>query len=243
MIKFFRKIRQNLLMENKTGKYFKYAIGEIILVVIGILIALSINNWNEGRIKDNKETAILANIHKEFIANKIQLKKIIKAHKKEHNSLAKIISHFPFTSKPEPIVLDSLSRYIWDSYSGYTFDPSQTSINALISTSSFDIISNPELRNLLISWNDLVKDYQDEELANRDFIKNHYEIYISKHFAWEINFNDERNDLKALQSLEFEYLVNNKYDLINWVLAGSGELQKTEETLNKILELSNTKQL
>jgi hypothetical protein len=51
MIKFFRKIRQNLLMENKTGKYFKYAIGEIILVVIGILIALQINNWNENRKK------------------------------------------------------------------------------------------------------------------------------------------------------------------------------------------------
>jgi hypothetical protein len=49
MIKFFRKIRQNLLMENKTGKYLKYAIGEIVLVVIGILIALQINNWNEER--------------------------------------------------------------------------------------------------------------------------------------------------------------------------------------------------
>ena len=44
MIKFFRNIRKNLLMENKTSKYFKYAIGEIILVVIGILIALQINN-------------------------------------------------------------------------------------------------------------------------------------------------------------------------------------------------------
>ena len=49
MIKFFRKIRQNLLSEGKTGKYLKYAVGEIILVVIGILIALSINNWNENR--------------------------------------------------------------------------------------------------------------------------------------------------------------------------------------------------
>ena len=49
MIKFFRHIRQNLIMENKTSKYLKYAIGEIILVVIGILIALQINNWNEGR--------------------------------------------------------------------------------------------------------------------------------------------------------------------------------------------------
>ena len=47
MIKFFRKIRQNLLSEGKTGKYLKYAIGEIVLVVIGILIALQINNWNE----------------------------------------------------------------------------------------------------------------------------------------------------------------------------------------------------
>ncbi|QBA63964.1 DUF6090 family protein [Muriicola soli] len=53
MIKFFRKIRQNLLIENKTGKYFKYAFGEIVLVVIGILIALQINSWNEERIIKN----------------------------------------------------------------------------------------------------------------------------------------------------------------------------------------------
>ena len=49
MLKFFRQIRYNLMSENKTGKYFKYAFGEIILVVIGILIALQINNWNENR--------------------------------------------------------------------------------------------------------------------------------------------------------------------------------------------------
>ena len=53
MIKFFRHLRKSLLIENKTSKYFKYAIGEIVLVVIGILIALQINNWNEE--KDNKE--------------------------------------------------------------------------------------------------------------------------------------------------------------------------------------------
>lgn len=59
MIKFFRKIRQNLLSEGKTGKYFKYAIGEIILVVIGILIALQINNWNQDRKASIKEKLIL----------------------------------------------------------------------------------------------------------------------------------------------------------------------------------------
>ncbi len=59
MIKFFRKIRQNLLSEGKTGKYLKYALGEIILVVIGILIALSINNWNETRQIKKVEKEIL----------------------------------------------------------------------------------------------------------------------------------------------------------------------------------------
>ena len=54
MIKFFRKIRYELMSENKTGKYFKYAIGEIVLVVIGILIALQINTWNQKRIQNNK---------------------------------------------------------------------------------------------------------------------------------------------------------------------------------------------
>ena len=59
MIKFFRKIRYNLMGKNNTGKYLKYAIGEIVLVVIGILIALSINNWNEKRILANEELKIL----------------------------------------------------------------------------------------------------------------------------------------------------------------------------------------
>ena len=53
MIKFFRKIRQNLLSEGKTGKYFKYAIGEIVLVMIGILLALQVNNWNQ-RLKNEE---------------------------------------------------------------------------------------------------------------------------------------------------------------------------------------------
>jgi hypothetical protein len=63
MIKFFRKIRQNLLSAGKTGKYFLYAIGEIILVVIGILIALSINNWNESK----KESKIRNNYYEQIL--------------------------------------------------------------------------------------------------------------------------------------------------------------------------------
>jgi len=59
MIKFFRKIRYNLMSTNQTRKYFKYALGEILLVVIGILIALQINNWNEVRKERLKEQELL----------------------------------------------------------------------------------------------------------------------------------------------------------------------------------------
>lgn len=129
-------------MENKTGKYFKYAIGEIVLVVIGILIALQINTWNQNRIKSNKEITVLANIHKEFKESKIQLGAVLKSHQLVQSSCAKIMNLFPIKEKPEPAVLDSLSKYLWHSYGGYTFNPSQSSINALMSTSSFDIISD-----------------------------------------------------------------------------------------------------
>ena len=69
MIKFFRKIRQNLLSEGKNGNYLKYAIGEIVLVVIGILIALQINNWNQGRVNKKNENEYLTEIIKEIEAN------------------------------------------------------------------------------------------------------------------------------------------------------------------------------
>ena len=69
MIKFFRKIRQKTLTENKFGKYLTYAIGEIILVVIGILIALSINNWNEDRKDVKREIKMLYDIQNDVNKN------------------------------------------------------------------------------------------------------------------------------------------------------------------------------
>jgi hypothetical protein len=72
MIKFFRKIRQKLLSENKFSKYFLYAIGEIILVVIGILIAIQIDNWNQDRIDSNIEQRLLKAISGKIKFNESQ---------------------------------------------------------------------------------------------------------------------------------------------------------------------------
>ena len=87
MIKFFRKIRQNLLIENKTGKYFKYAIGEIILVVIGILIALQINNWNENRKAQKQETQIYTEIKSDLLQTRNDINKQFLSIKKYLNQI------------------------------------------------------------------------------------------------------------------------------------------------------------
>ncbi len=241
MIPFFRRIRKKMADDNKPLKYMRYAIGEIVLVVVGILIALQINEWNETRQKSNKEAILLASIHKEFKQNYVQLEIVLKWHKLVHGSCAKIMNLFPIKSKPEPALLDSLSGYLWDSYGGHTFNPSQSSINALMSTSSFDIINDESLRDLLISWNDLVKDYQEEEQNSRNYLWNQYDPYLSKHFDWDMNFKDSRNNFEVLQTLEFEYKVKSRHDFVDQILTSSGELKILQETLDNIIELSAPK--
>ena len=74
MLHFFRKIRQDLLANSQFFKYLKYAIGEIILVVLGILIALQINNWNEFRNMSKKELSLLANLRNDINSDILNLK-------------------------------------------------------------------------------------------------------------------------------------------------------------------------
>ena len=78
MIRFFRKIRQQLLTENKFSRYLLYAIGEILLVVLGILIALQIDNWNENKKIRITEQQYLLALKEEFSFNKGELESIMK---------------------------------------------------------------------------------------------------------------------------------------------------------------------
>lgn len=78
MIKFFRKIRQKLLSEGKTEKYLKYSIGEIVLVVIGILIALQINNWNENRKERSSIKEYLTEVRENMVIDSLAMPKVIK---------------------------------------------------------------------------------------------------------------------------------------------------------------------
>ena len=92
MIKFFRKIRQDLLRDNKTGDYLKYAVGEIALVVFGILIALSINNWNESRKNDLEQALLVKNIIEDLRLDFIHINKSSEQVSNQMNLIDDLIS-------------------------------------------------------------------------------------------------------------------------------------------------------
>ncbi|MFC4720863.1 DUF6090 family protein [Geojedonia litorea] len=244
MIKFFRHIRKSLLLENKTSRYFKYAIGEIVLVVIGILIALQINNWNNHRIERLNENLILKELHKEFISNKKQFDTVVFYHKKAFGSTIYIKERLPLNLKQ--INLDSLAYHLFYMGWTYTFNPSKGVTNALMNSSTFNVISNDELRQLLISWDDVVTDYQEEEILARNNYHNQLKPFEKTHFYWSEDYkkwlNDARLDLSILESLAFDNYVLDRYnDLSSLVENPERELELISYTLDKIIELSQPK--
>ena len=178
MIKLFRRIRKKLLSENQFSKYLIYAIGEIILVVIGILIALQINTWNNNRIQKNKEANFITQIHNEFLQNRAQFDTVTSYHLRVKNSASKLIELFLIDINT--VNKNALSNYIKDTYWDWTFNPQQTSINSLTNSSSFEIISNVELKAQLEQWNELVKDYREEEMYSKTFGSTQYYPYLRK---------------------------------------------------------------
>jgi len=114
MIKFFRKIRQDLLSGGKIGKYLKYAIGEIILVVIGILIALSINNWNEERKAFTKSKNYLTEILRDLETDIIKFERGI-------NLLSRTIQKEKWALRKTDYATTSVDSLI-DSFGGWYFN-------------------------------------------------------------------------------------------------------------------------
>jgi hypothetical protein len=256
MIKLFRKIRQDLLSKGNTGKpayrtgrpayrtgrqaywtgrYLKYAIGEIILVMIGILLALQVNNWNENRLKQKKEYVLLTSINEEFKANKMQLEEVIFNHKRALESCKYLKSLFPIDVKVDN--LDSIGKHLFHSTITWTFNPSQGSINGMINTSSFELIRNDELRQILLSWQDLLMDFQEGELEGKNIVSNKMDPFFSMYFDVFLKLKDPRNNLAMLETLNFEYIIGlrfmNLLDIVN-----GGELQNLERNIDRIIELT-----
>ena len=164
MIKFFRKIRYDLMEKNKTRKYLKYAIGEIILVVIGILIALSINNWNENRKSKRVAYEIYQNLQNSLIQDSTEVQRIIKS---QTRSLEVQKAFILRGANQNPIEFDenNMNELIEDINLGiFSFFPKTGIYNSIVSNNGMDLIKSKEIKASLIN----LYDHQYNRYANMD---------------------------------------------------------------------------
>ena len=171
MIKFFRKIRQNLLLENKKGKYFKYAIGEIVLVVIGILIALQVINWNIEKTEKNREEKYLSNIVLDLKKDIIRLDYLIEFRKIRLIGDQKIIEQINGIRVNN---LNELTKYVVNSLMENNFSPNNTTFLELSNSGNLNLISNDSIKYLLLELEELYKanklEIEHETFDYREYI-------------------------------------------------------------------------
>ncbi|MFT7606148.1 MAG: hypothetical protein ACI8VT_003748 [Saprospiraceae bacterium] len=162
MIKFFRQIRQNLLIENKISTYLKYAAGEILLVIIGILIAVSINNWNEDRNENRKlkveEQSLLKDIEKEMELNKKAIEHVIAEHKKSLQAAKELSALFKDREAFNEMSDSTFGQLTAKMYKNHTYDPQSGMLNSIISSGRINQFSNKNLKYLLASFKEATID-------------------------------------------------------------------------------------
>ena len=231
MIKFFRKIRQNLLMENKTVKYFKYAIGEVVLVMIGILLALQVSNWNQDRKDRISERKLLDNIHKDFAQNKIQFDTVKAINYRNLATLNGRIALFP-------IERDSTKIAAFQSYppvQGISYNPYSSSIKSVIYSNSRELIQDEELRKYLVSWEDVLLDYQEEEIAFFKFNNEVMQPYLIENA--DILGRDQEVLTDFLSSIKTQNIVVSRRNRIRGIIKAIEE-EPIENHINEIIRLT-----
>jgi len=169
-----------MLAENKFSKYLLYAIGEIILVVIGILIALQINNWNENQKENNLEQNTLSNLKKEFETNQSNLKSILENNKQVRDACFVLTDMIRSKRlKDESKKLDSL---LYTVQIFYTFEPKRGVVDEIISSGKLNIIKNDSLRTYLTGWTGTILNAEEDVEYRYDNYHQNLVPFLSKHF-------------------------------------------------------------
>ena len=163
------------------GKYFKYAFGEILLVVIGILIALQINNWNEQRKLKNEEHELLGNLKLEFDRKLAELEDKNKgrlANVEDIEKLLQVIANQDFDF-PEDKALDLMENLgVW-----FYVNEEFSIIEMLFNSGKINSISNDSLKAKLISWPDQMEEMLEEQRVLQDFTINKLEPLIYNYMS------------------------------------------------------------
>ena len=251
MIKFFRTIRKSLLMENKpaspvgrTAKYFKYAIGEIVLVVIGILIALSINNWNQKRLERIQEKSMLSNLHYEFLQNKTlvtDLLKIIDGTQKANSQLMKLMG-----AKRDELQKHNLDSLFYESFTASSFTSSGQSISNIIQGGNLNSIQNKEIIELIYKWEAQLEKVHAREMKLDTWNFSQVLPFTGKYisfkeidahgkFDWTGKSKLKKDYYPIFQSLEFENILDN----LLWMHQNNyDQLKKAEIIINQMINIS-----
>lgn len=193
MIHFFRRIRQSLLEGNKIRKYFIYAIGEIALVVIGILLALQVNNWNQQNKSLKTELAALKNLKQEFESNKLKIERRQQGRmtslgpNQAYNDLLKSGELTAQDIAKGPGRLDFSST-----------NPSYGVLNSLISSGDIHLIQPDSLRFKISNWKEFLMDFLEDEAIKTHTLVQWTENYVGPRFPG-IDWGDyTEEDLKKI---------------------------------------------
>ena len=162
MITLLRKLRLKFIRENKIRNYLLYALGEIILVVAGILIALAINNAQEDRLLERKELTYLSGLENEFEISKSKLQELIKVNKASYEKAAIILNYT--SSLKDTMDEREFSNLLNDAFSrDISFNPNISLIQEMISSGSLKDLSDKDLRIQLTNWLASLEDIAGQE--------------------------------------------------------------------------------
>lgn len=214
MIRLFRIIRQQLLSQNKFSKYMIYAIGEIILVVIGILIALKVNNWNEKQNNLKYEQSILKELKKELGNNLKQLEEKKFIRKVYIMSSTEWLINLR-NSKDLNVELDTIHHHLSRTLIVPSYDPMTSITNELINSGSLRLIQNNELRTRLTIWPSLANDFVRDESEFVTFMYEYYFMFLIQNYKLKPLVNELQNDeaiYNILKTQKKDFNINGKED-------------------------------
>jgi len=173
MLNFFRKIRQKLLVENRFNKYLLYAIGEIVLVMIGILLALQVNNWNTERLNKQLEHDYYCQLVVDLESDKAELLERLKAADQRMQTAKQLLLDLDAQTKTK----DKLMRDFIFVQRSDAFIPSKATLTDLTSSGKLSLIRNKTLRTQLLSF----YEYQD---IKTNIAQNNHKINVDNIMNW-----------------------------------------------------------
>lgn len=192
MIKFFRRIRQTSLSEGKTGEYLKYAIGEVILVVIGILIAISIDNWNEQNKNDKSIISHLEILKQNLNEDQRQLQ-TLKQKTTELRQFTDSAVLQMMTIRPVDILL---KKYLVMLYQEFKFSPNTNAIETINQSNEIPAL-DIELRTAILDYYALIERTKEREFISNTHIQTKYEPYLNEEYP---NIFEKNNEWEFLVS-------------------------------------------